>query len=89
MVEDHDPFVRLWTARALHCINLDPDLPLRTNMGGLKDEDPKVRTMAAYNLDLMGLDAQPALDELRRVAVSDPSEDVRSQARQAVQSVSQ
>jgi hypothetical protein len=48
-----------------------------------------MREMAVYNLELMVQDARVALAHLQRLADSDPDEDVRSQARQAVASLRQ
>jgi hypothetical protein len=68
---------------------LETDLPLETNLSALDDADPKMREMAVYNLELMAQDARAALAHLQRLADSDPDEDVRSQARQAVASLRQ
>jgi hypothetical protein len=86
---DEDTCVRLWVARALHGITLETDLPLETNLSAFDDADPKMREMAVYNLELMVQDARVALAHLQRLADSDPDEDVRSQARQAVASLRQ
>lgn len=86
---DEDAVVRLWAARALHGITLEVDAPLNATLAALDDPRSKVREMAVYNLDLMGSDARSALGRLQQVAKSDPSEDVRVQARQAIDGIGQ
>jgi hypothetical protein len=86
-LDDADASVRLWAARALHFVTLEVDGPLRTSVAGLDDPEWQLRSMAAYNLELMERDAVPALEHLVRVAESDVSEDVRRQARQAANSL--
>jgi hypothetical protein len=86
-LSDPDVTVRLWSARALHAITLEIAPPLDTSLAALDSDDPRVRSMAVYNLEIMGRDARSALARLRLLADSDPAEEVRSQARQAVASL--
>lgn len=88
-LSDPDVTVRLWAARALHGITLEPAPPLDASVAALDNPDPKVRSMAVYNLELMGRDARVAIARLRLLADSDPDEGVRGQAHQALSSLSQ
>ena len=88
-LSDPDVTVRLWAARALHGITLESAPSLDTSLAALDDADPGVRSMAVYNLELMGRDAHVALARLRLLADSDLDEGVRGQAQQAISSLSQ
>jgi len=81
---DSDTETRLWSARALYSIRFETEAPIQCATDALlHDSNPRMRSMAAYNLELMGQDASPAVGALQQ-ALSDPESDVRRQAQQAL-----
>ena len=82
-LKHQDPVFRTLCARALHAIRLEVEVPLATQLELLEHEDPDVRSFACFSLALMEEDAKPAIPALER-KLTDPVEDVRTQARQAL-----
>jgi len=85
-LSDANPLVRLWSARALHTISGEIPGPLDTSVALLGDANPDIRTMAAYNLNLMMKDAYMAIPFLER-QLDDPVEGVRTQVQQALDDI--
>jgi HEAT repeat protein len=85
-LQDEDEWVRAWSARAIYFVSMDIAGAIDASTGLMRSRSADVRTMAAYNMDLMGTDAsasEPFLVEL----TTDSSASVQGQARQALLSV--
>jgi HEAT repeat protein len=86
-LQDPDTETRLWAARALYSIRLKTDAPIACAVDVLaNDPQPSSRSMAAYNLCIMGKDAKAAVPALEK-ACQDADPDVQAQAEQALRHV--
>lgn len=83
---DIDPFVSLWSARALYCMGGKGSVVVVVNVCLLEHPNARVRAMAVCNLALMGRDAAEATPELAK-RFFDSDEGVRAQAAQALERV--
>ena len=62
---------------------LDPPLQIKN----LKNGDPRIRGLAAFNLGNMGSKAADAIPELERIAQSDSEQRVRENAKEALEKI--
>jgi hypothetical protein len=83
-LEDTDVETRLWAARALYLIRFETPGPIDASLEVLRaDPEPRNRGMAAFNLCIMGRDAQFAVPALE-AALKDPDSKVVRMVEQAL-----
>lgn len=79
---DRDPYVELWSARALDDMGVHGPAVVDVSVRLLEHPDPDVRAMAVYNLDILGTRAANVRAPLGK-RVFDSDEEVRRLALQA------
>jgi HEAT repeat protein len=87
--EDPDATVRHMAATYLGIVRDHPDEAVEGLIAALPDPQAEVRQAAVLSLSSYGLDAEPAIPALTRLAAKDPDEDVRREAARTLVHISE
>jgi HEAT repeat protein len=79
-LKDEDPTVRQVAVTYLGIVRDRPEEEVEGLMSALADSQPAVRQAAAMALASYGLEAEPAVKTLTKVAASDPDDEVKQEA---------
>ena len=88
-LNDSDASVRQVAVTYLGIVRDRPQEEVTGLMQALADPQPEVRQAAALALSSYGLDAEPAVKALNKVAASDPDDDVKREAARALVHISE